>query len=263
MDWMKIISCAVDEIENHLCDNITAASLAEKYFISPFYFQKMFSVICNCTISEYIRNRRMTSAGYEIAGTKISVTEIAFKYGYESNESFTRAFTRFHGVSPSEARRKNASLTVFPRINPILNLTGGNAMDKLSERGYIVKEAGSVYYTEDMDRTLDWFKNVLGWYGQIENRDENNIGLYGCVSHMPMEIEMLHTVPFAGFHMFRGEPIQKMTGFMSVRGIDNLHAHVKKSGWDDISEIKDESWGAKSCIVKTIDGSILKFFEIY
>lgn len=262
MDWIKIISYAIDEIENHLCDNITVNDLTKKHFVSPFYFQKMFAVICNYTISEYIRNRRMTLAGYEIIDTKNSILEIAIKYGYESNESFTRAFTRFHGIKPSEARRKNANLKVFPRISPRLNLTGGYVMEKLSKRGYAVKEAGTVYYTENMDKTLDWFENVLGWYGQIEQRDENNIGCYGCVSHMPTEIETMHIAPFAGIHMFKGKPIKQMIGFMLVQGIENLYNHIKKCGWNDVSEIICEHWGARSCTVKTIDGSILKFFEL-
>lgn len=262
MDWFKIISYAIDEIENHLCDNITVNGLAEKYFVSPFYFQKMFAVICNYTVSEYIRNRRMTLAGYDIINTKNSILDIAFKYGYESNESFTRAFKRFHGINPSEARRKNANLKVFTKISPKLDLTGGFVMKKLSERGYVVKESGSVYYTEDMDKTLDWFENVLGWYGQIEQRDENNIGCYGCVGHMPIEFEAMHIAPFTGIHMFKGAPMNQMIGFMSVQGIDNLYNHIKERGWNDISQIVDEPWGARSCTVKTIDGSILKFFEL-
>ncbi len=263
MEWIEIISDAVETIENNLEKEISATSLAEKYYISTFYFQKMFSLICNCTVGEYIRNRRLSTAAQEIINTKESILNIALKFGYETNESFTRAFSRFHGCTPDQVRKKQISLKSFPRISPIKNLTGGEfIMSKLNERGYVVKEAGAVYYTQNMDKTLDWFKNVLGWYGQIDERNENDEGCYGCVSHIPIEMEALHIVPFAGIHMFKGEPIERIIGFMQVQGLEKLHINAVNNGWKDISEIKAEPWGAKSCTVKTIDGSFLKFFEI-
>ncbi len=80
-------------------------------------------------------------------------------------------------------------------------------MSDFSERGYVVKETGAVYYTQDMDKTLKWFKEVLGWYGQIDARDEDGIGTYGCVSNIPIEIEVLHIAPFTGIHMFKRDAL--------------------------------------------------------
>ncbi len=134
-------------------------------------------------------------------------------------------------------------------------------MSDFSERGYVVKETGAVYYTQDMDKTLKWFKEVLGWYGQIDARDEDDIGTYGCVSNIPIEIEVLHIAPFTGIHMFKGDALSIMVGFMLVQGIEQLYEFVKKSGWNQITEIVTEPWGGKTCEVTTIDGSILKFFE--
>ena len=138
MDWMKIIQKAIDEIEARIGEEIDADLLAESQFVSSFYFQKMFSVLCGCTVGEYIRNRRMTLAGYEISDTDNTVLDIGLRYGYESNESFTKAFTRFHGMTPSVARRSHANLNAFSRISLISNLTGGKIiMGSLGERGYI------------------------------------------------------------------------------------------------------------------------------
>lgn len=112
-----------------------------------------------------------------------------------------------------------------------------------------------------MDKTLNWFKDVLGWYGQIEERDENNLGLYGCVNNIPTEIEVLHIAPFTGIHMFKGEPIKRIIGFMLVQGVEQLYGYAKSRGWNDISEVVEGPWGGKTCEITTIDGSILKFFE--
>lgn len=134
-------------------------------------------------------------------------------------------------------------------------------MNEFSERGYVVKETGAVYYTQDMDRTVKWFIEVLGWYGQIEARDENNLGTYGCVNNIPIEFEALHIAPFTGIHMFKGEPLKMMVGFMLVQGVEQLYRFVKKNGWNHITEVQEQPWGGKTCSVTTIDGSILTFFE--
>lgn len=93
-------------------------------------------------------------------------------------------------------------------------------MNDLQKRGYLVKETGAVYYSMDMDKTLAWFTDVLGWYGQIDARDENNVGMYGCVNNIPIEFESLGLAPFAGIHMFHGETEKRMVGFMKVEGVE-------------------------------------------
>lgn len=262
MDWIKIIQKAIDEIESNLNEDIDADSLSAQLYVSPYYFQKMFSTLCNCTVGEYIRNRRLTQAGYEVVDTERPILDIALAYCYESAEGFTKAFTRFHGMTPIEARKNKSNLNSFTGISLIHNLTGGKViMGDLGKRGYIVKETGAVYYTMDMDKTLEWFQKILGWYGQIEARDEQNEGTYGCVNNIPIEIESLHIAPFTGIHMFRGGPIQRTVGFMLVQGVEQLYSYVKAQGWNDITEVQSQPWGGKTCSVTTIDGSILTFFE--
>lgn len=263
MNWIEEMQKSVDYIEGNLDKELDVAKLAEKLFTSSLDYQRMFSMLCDCTFGEYVRNRRLTMAGYKLLSSDLNILEIAIKYGYSTNESFTRAFTRFHGVTPSNARKGTRSLNTFSKVSINRNLTGGKMMiNDLSKRGYVVKETGAVYYTKDMDRTLKWFKEVLGWYGQIDARDENQVGEYGCVNNIPIEIEALHIAPFTGIHMFNGEPLKMMVGFMLVQGIDQLYQFVKKSGWDNITEIIEEQWGGKTCEVTTIDGSMLKFFEL-
>ncbi len=130
-----------------------------------------------------------------------------------------------------------------------------------NERGYIVKETGAVYYSQNLDKTLRWFNDVLGWYGQIEVRDENNHGTYGCLCNIPMDIQMFRISPFTGIHLYKGQAQKGIVGFMLVQGIENLYTFVKKNGWNHVTEIVSEPWGGKTCEVVTIDGSILKFFE--
>lgn len=135
-------------------------------------------------------------------------------------------------------------------------------VQKLKERNYTVKENGPIYYTKNMDQTAKWFEDVLGWYTGIDQRDENGAGTYGCLMALPAELHSMTLTPFNGFHMFRGEPTTQVVAFMRVDNIENLHAFVTKNAWAHISAITPQHWGGRECDVTTIDGSILRFFQL-
>lgn len=134
-------------------------------------------------------------------------------------------------------------------------------MEKFEKRGYVIRETGPVYHTKDMDQTIHWFETVLGWYSEIDERDASGLGLYGCVYDTPPVFENLHLAPFTGLHLFYGEPQQRLIAFMKVSGVERLHEYVINAGWSEISEVKNEVWGGKTCTVQTIDGCGLRFFE--
>lgn len=262
MDWITNIQKAIDYMEDNITENLNYEIIAGQAHVSSFYFQRVFAILCNCTVGEYIRNRRLTLAGSELVSTNAKIIEIALKYGYETPESFTRAFTRFHEVTPSAARNDAALLKSFPRLSLKSILEGENViMRNFNERGYVVKETGPVYFTQDMDQTVKWFKEILGWYGEIDERNADGAGVYGCVYNIPQEIEVLRIAPFTGIHMFYGDSPKSIIAFMMVQGIDALYEFVKSNGWDQITEVKKEAWGSKTCSVTTIDGCILRFFE--
>ena len=123
------IQRAIDYIEEHITDELDCGKIAEQALCSPYYFQKIFLILCGITVGEYIRSRRLSLAGNDIIKTNEKVIEIALKYGYESPESFTRAFARFHGVTPSEARRSSCKLRSFSRLNVQIILKGGKSMN--------------------------------------------------------------------------------------------------------------------------------------
>ena len=262
MDTINCVQKAIDFIEDNILDELKPEVIASQAFMSNFHFQRVFSIICNLTLGEYIRNRRLTLAGLEIMSSDKRIIDITYRYGYESPESFSRAFTRFHGVSPTAARGRKGNVSSFPKISVNTILGGKQAMQNLTQRGYSVRENGPVYYTKDMDKTTKWFEDVLGWYADIAQRDDKGTGVYGCVLPLPGEIHNMTLVPFNGFHMFCGEPTNRSVGFMRVDSIDNLHAFVQKNGWEQISEIETQHWGGRECDVTTIDGSLIRFFEL-
>ena len=113
MEWMKIVGDSIQYIEEHITDELSANNIAGAVNVSPFYFQKGFTMLCGFTVAEYIRNRRLALAGRELVATDEKIIDIALKYGYDSPDSFTKAFTRFHGVTPVAARKDGVTLKTF------------------------------------------------------------------------------------------------------------------------------------------------------
>ena len=128
MEWLTGIRTAVDYMENHLEDNISAQDVAEQVYLSPFFLQKGFSLMTGYGIGEYIRNRRLYLAALDLKETKDKVIDIALRYCYETPESFTKAFSRFHGATPSQVRG-GASITAFLPLTITLSVQGGKQMD--------------------------------------------------------------------------------------------------------------------------------------
>ena len=128
MEWTKAISTAIEYIENNLTEDISAEDIAKQVNISPFYFQKGFSLLCGYTVTEYIRSRRLALAAVELVnGAK--VIDAAIKYRYDSPDSFAKAFCRFHGATPSMVQKNSTMIKAFAPLKITLTLKGGYTMD--------------------------------------------------------------------------------------------------------------------------------------
>lgn len=172
MDWITGISKAIDYIEEHITEPTDYARAAKEACSSPFNFQRVFALLCGYTLGDYVRMRRLTLAGEELLSTDAKVIDVALKYGYDSPESFSRAFARFHGVSPS-AVRKGAAIHSFSRICVKLILTGGSIMEYRIEK----KQAAKIIcrrreFTKPGDdytnREIPEFWNECGRDGSIQ-----------------------------------------------------------------------------------------------
>ena len=129
MDWITGIQRAVEYVEVHITEPVDFEEAAKQACSSNFHFQRVFSILCGMTLGEYIRARRLSLAGSELAASGARVIDVALKYGYDSPESFSRAFARFHGISPSQARQDGAALKAFSPLSVKLILDGGTTMN--------------------------------------------------------------------------------------------------------------------------------------
>lgn len=134
MNWIKGLQRAINYIETNILENLDYEDISKYAYSSSFYFQRTFSLLTGITVGEYIRNRRLTLAGIELSMSKSKIIDIASKYGYDTPESFSRAFTRFHGITPSVARESGANLKSFSPLSIKVILEGGDTMDYRIEK---------------------------------------------------------------------------------------------------------------------------------
>jgi AraC family transcriptional regulator len=177
MDWIKAVGEAVEYIENNITGDLTISRISQEINISIFYFQKGFSMLCGYTVGEYIRMRRLSLAGSELLREDVKVIDLAVKYGYDSPDSFTKAFTRFHGSTPTDVRKNGASLKSFAPLHIKLSLDGGRIMEYRIEKkaSFMVMGISKSfsYESADIDVPEYWdeihvqagVKTVMGKYG--------------------------------------------------------------------------------------------------
>ncbi len=133
MNWIQGIQRAIDYVEANITEDIDFEKVAEQAYSSSFHFQRVFGITCGMSLGDYIRMRRLSLAGEELSKGNVKIIDIALKYGYDTPESFSRAFTRFHGVSPSDAKR-SGNVKIFTPLAVKLILTGGKKMDYRIEK---------------------------------------------------------------------------------------------------------------------------------
>ena len=129
MDLLKNMNGVLKYIEENLTNDIDFKEVARIAFCSEYHFKRMFSFIAGISLSEYIRRRRLTLAAFELIDSSVKVIDIAIKYGYNSPDSFARAFQNLHGITPSEARNNGHSLKAYPQMTFQLSIKGGNEMN--------------------------------------------------------------------------------------------------------------------------------------
>ena len=126
------------------------------------------------TVGEYIRARRMTRAAQELVGSAARVIDVAVKYGYDSPDSFARAFQRFHGLSPSQAKEPGANLRSLAPVHIKITLEGGNMLDYciMEKAAFTVVGVKRRFDTETSYQEIpkywqEWAKDMKGLKGMF------------------------------------------------------------------------------------------------
>ncbi|SFT04632.1 AraC family transcriptional regulator [Marininema halotolerans] len=126
MGWIESLQRAIDYMEDHLLEDITIERIAAQANVSPYHFQRTFNVLTDISIGEYLRRRRLTLAAKELTHTSCKIIDLAYKYGYDTPEAFSKAFRRHHGITPRDARKGTGKLTSYNRLVIQVHLKGAD-----------------------------------------------------------------------------------------------------------------------------------------
>lgn len=124
---LKELNQVIDYIEKNLSADITLEEISRYAGVSDYHFRKIFYYLSGLTLNEYIKNRKLSEANKDLLNNE-RVTDVAFKYGYESMDGFTRAFKSWSGFLPSEVAKTGVSKS-FPKLSFYIDVKGGQSMD--------------------------------------------------------------------------------------------------------------------------------------
>ena len=106
----------IEYIDLNLTEKIDYNQLAKIVGLSTQQFQRIFNYLTDMSVSEYIRKRRLSMAYEDLKNTNLRVIDIAYKYQYESDIAFIRAFKNMFGVTPTECRTSNTINIQYPKF---------------------------------------------------------------------------------------------------------------------------------------------------
>lgn len=163
---LNILKRALEYVEENLTQDFSQESCAKVCYCSLSNLQKLFRNVFHMSVGDYVTQRRLSGAAGELLSTKSSTLEIAVKYGYSSAESFSRAFSRVWGVSPTEYRKSWRFSEICPPLTTQNDIYKGDfVMSKQFDISklydYIISKQGTYVLSFDTVR-LKWINDNLG-----------------------------------------------------------------------------------------------------
>lgn len=168
----------VDYIEEHLLDDekLSPEEIAKRVLMPSAQFYRLFPFITGVSVREYVRRRRLTLAAQELLSTDVKIIDAAFKYGYESPDSFGRAFLSQHGIPPSGVRKPGVRISAFPRLRFEIKIKGDASMKiEMKKKGAFTVVGRKLQVTGSenaadvvpafWDKTEKWYADLIGMIG--------------------------------------------------------------------------------------------------
>lgn len=179
---LKELNQVINYIEKNLTAGITLEEISEYAGVSDYHFRKIFYCLSGLTLSEYIKNRKLSEANKDLLNNE-RVTDVAFKYGYESMDGFTRAFKSWSGFLPSEVAKTGVSKS-FPKLSFYIDVKGGESMD------YKIVEMPSFKFAGVSKRVPMQFEGVNNAIKELANSitQEQREAMYAIQNIEPYEV---------------------------------------------------------------------------
>ena len=162
MDILTQLNRAMSYIEAHIDNDLALADVSNATAYSPYHFGRLFYYIADMPLSEYIRKRKLSLAAMKLQNGSEKVIDLAVMFGYDSADSFTRAFVKQHGITPSNARQSGVNLTIFPPLTFQIKIKGVQAMNwRIEEKeAFEVFGIERIFGNDEVDKVPDFWTEL-------------------------------------------------------------------------------------------------------
>lgn len=215
MNYLEQVQRGIDYIEERLDFEIESADVARCAGISHWHFQRIFKALTNETLKTYIRSRRLANALDKLATTDQRIIEIALAAGFETQESFTRAFKTAFGTTPGGYRNKQTRVPLLRKVRFDADyLSHIHANISLEPEIYVQPEITLIgmktrFFSVDSEKNNIAQKLPALWEGFLARHLEilhTVPGLcYGVVQQAPEQTDQLEY--FAGIEVKANAPV--------------------------------------------------------
>jgi len=178
MNWIQNLQKAIQYIESHLTDDIKIDDVAAQIHTSSTHFQMIFHIVMGITIGEYIRNRRLSLAAQDLLQPDSRIIGIAMRYHYSTPESFSKAFTRFHGVSPSKVQQTKQQCKQFAPLCIHITVQGGFEMSHTFADDILFLNWIEIQKDKKLS-SLEAYNRLVNWASQARRQ---NPGVFDALS---------------------------------------------------------------------------------
>ncbi|MBF0578654.1 AraC family transcriptional regulator [Erysipelotrichaceae bacterium RD49] len=227
MNWVEALRNAIAYMEEHMMETISADQIAAGSGCCPGQLAKGFQIVTGYTFSEYLRNRRMYLAALDLKNEDLKVIEAALKYGYESPDSFTRAFRKFHGFTPNQIQPNKNRIRTFLPLQIQITVQGGHEMNYQIQKipafeviGKLYKVASERDSYQVIPRLWNEFMAQMGPVFNGQDQDlpvskaiwQNNIGEFGICFEKSEGLEYMIAGKYRGGEVPEGFVVRTIPG---------------------------------------------------
>lgn len=180
IDYQEKLTPVIRYLEQNYNQSLNLTEVAALAHLSPFHFHRIFKIVTNETVAEYIRRLKLTNAAQMLFYKDHSVTHVALEFGFSSSQSLAKAFKNYFGLTPSDIKQCQTlcELSSQLRNSKIANtLSKRPSVNEAKERPALNSQyENTIMNTEVFDKRLLAYVRVTGTYG--ENYDTAITKLY-------------------------------------------------------------------------------------
>lgn len=157
LDALKAIERVLSHVEAQLTAPLSLAELAEVAAYSPFHFHRVFGALAGVPLMTYVRHRKLDESLVDLLNGEGSVLDLALRYGFGFEQSYTRAFTRRFGTTPARWRRKPKAIQIAGPL-VVRQAPGGGLLSDASvmicAQRVLIGRAAQIALGEDLQNGL-------------------------------------------------------------------------------------------------------------